>query len=131
MIEIINDLEQASFEINYNLEIYINNPFVNYMFYVINNRAVGYIIYEDLYDRYEIDYIFVDKKYRRCKIATKLLENLFNIGKEKNILNITLEVKETNYSAINLYNKLGFISKAVRKNYYKDTDGILMEKEMM
>jgi len=131
MIEIINDLEQASFEINYNLEIYINNPFVNYMFYVINNRAVGYIIYEDLYDRYEIDYIFVDKKYRRCKIATKLLENLFNIGKEKNILNITLEVKETNYSAINLYNKLGFISKAVRKNYYKDTDGILMEKEMI
>ena len=56
---------------------------------------------------------------------------MFNIGKEKNILNITLEVKETNYSAINLYNKLGFISKAVRKNYYKDTDGILMEKEMI
>ena len=35
-----------------------------------------------------------------------------------------------NKSAINLYEKLGFKKITVRKNYYKDSDGILMLKEV-
>ena len=35
-----------------------------------------------------------------------------------------------NKNAINLYEKLGFEKIAVRKNYYKDSDGILMLKEV-
>ena len=46
-------------------------------------------------------------------------------------INITLEVRKDNIPAINLYKKHGFFEKAIRKGYYKGTDGILMEKEMM
>ena len=44
-----------------------------------------------------------------------------------NIYNITLEVDEKNIYAIKLYEKYGFIKKAIRKNYYNNSDGILME----
>ena len=44
--------------------------------------------------------------------------------------NITLEVKESNKSAINFYLKNGFIEVARREKYYQDEDGILMIKEM-
>ena len=42
---------------------------------------------------------------------------------------ITLEVKKDNYQAIQLYEKNGFRKIAIRKSYYKDTDGILMERK--
>ena len=42
---------------------------------------------------------------------------------------ITLEVREDNLYAIKLYEKFGFIKKAIRKGYYQGIDGILMERE--
>jgi ribosomal protein S18 acetylase RimI-like enzyme len=42
--------------------------------------------------------------------------------------NITLEVRKDNYPAIHVYKSLGFVEKAIRKNYYKGIDGILMER---
>ena len=46
---------------------------------------------------------------------------LINISKD-----ITLEVRESNYPAINLYKKFGFTKLAIRKNYYKNEDALLM-----
>lgn len=48
-----------------------------------------------------------------------------------NVKSITLEVKETNIKAINLYEKFDFSKVAVRRKYYQGIDGILMEKELM
>ena len=45
--------------------------------------------------------------------------------------NITLEVRVSNNIAINLYKKFGFREVALRKFYYGDEDGILMEKQVM
>ena len=47
----------------------------------------------------------------------------------ENLENITLEVRESNYSAINLYKKFGFNECATRKNYYGSEDAILMIKK--
>ena len=52
---------------------------------------------------------------------------LIDFARNNNIYNITLEVDENNINAIKLYEKCGFIKKAIRKNYYNNSDGILME----
>ena len=45
--------------------------------------------------------------------------------------NITLEVSNNNQVGINLYKKYGFMKVAERKNYYKNSDAILMMKELI
>ena len=44
---------------------------------------------------------------------------------------MTLEVRESNTIARELYKKFGFREVALRKFYYGDENGILMEKQVM
>ena len=115
---------------NFNYELNkesFNNDFLKVLVYD-DDFIKGILVYQYLYDRLEIDYIIVDSDYRKIGIATKLLKTLENTY--KNIENITLEVRESNKSAINFYLKNGFKEIARRKNYYKDEDGILMIKNL-
>ena len=81
------------------------------------------LVYKYIYDRIEIEYIIVNEEKRKTGIASSLIKYL-----DKYNCSITLEVNETNISAINLYKKCGFKEVAKRKNYYKDNDAILMMK---
>jgi len=110
--------------------VFEKNPFIKYLLYVDNSKIIGYIKYQDIVDRFEIDDIFVKEEFRNNGIAKSLMEELISIGKNQRIINITLEVREDNYSAIKLYEKYGFIKIAIRERYYGSKDGILMKREM-
>ena len=56
---------------------------------------------------------------------------LISIAIDRHVINITLEVRKSNEIARNLYKKFGFREVAIRKFYYGDEDGILMEKQVM
>ena len=115
---------------NFNYELTkesFNNDFLKVLVYE-EECIKGILVYQYLYDRLEIDYIIVDNNYRNMGIASKLLNSLENTY--ENIDNITLEVRESNTSAISFYLKNGFKEIAKRKNYYKDEDGILMIKKL-
>lgn len=131
MIREANTINNLPFYNPYDLSSYSNNVYARYIFYIEENKIVGYLIYEDIYDRFEIDYIYVEDNYRKKGVASKMLDALIHNANEKKVLNITLEVKKDNHNAIALYLKFGFISKAIRRGYYNGIDGILMEKEMM
>lgn len=131
MIREANTINNLPFYNPYDLSSYSNNVYARYIFYIEENKTVGYLIYEDIYDRFEIDYIYVEDNYRKKGVASKMLDALIHNANEKKVLNITLEVKKDNHNAIALYLKFGFISKAIRRGYYNGIDGILMEKEMM
>ena len=90
------------------------------------NGILGVIVFEEIYERIELDYIIVDNNCRRCGIASKLMEYLINYAINNSISNITLEVNENNLSAINLYKKYKFEVVSRRDKYYKDNDAILM-----
>ncbi|MBQ7104384.1 MAG: GNAT family N-acetyltransferase [Bacilli bacterium] len=107
------------------------NPYTKIYIYIENDNILGILHINDIYDRYEINNIYVLEEYRNKGIASKLLEYVIELGKKNNILNITLEVRKNNVNAIKLYNKYNFKEKAIRKGYYNGIDGILMEKEMM
>ena len=100
----------------------ISNPYLKIKGYYINKQIVGVILYEDIYNRFEIDYIIVNSKYRCKGIASKLIESIINLNPE----NITLEVREDNIPAINLYKKMGFEIVSKREKYYGNIDGLLM-----
>ena len=107
------------------------NPFARKIEYVIDNKSVGYLEYSLIYDRMEIDNFCVLDEYRNQGIGTKLLAHLVSIAINYRVINITLEVRVSNEIAINLYKKVGFREVALRKFYYGDEDGILMEKQVM
>ena len=107
------------------------NPYTKIYIYKDEDKVLGLIHINDIYDRYEINNIYVLEEYRNRGIASKLLEEVIRIGNDNNIANITLEVRNNNFNEINLYKKHGFLEKSIRKGYYNGIDGILMEKEMM
>ena len=108
---------------------YSKNDYSKEYVYILNNEILGFIIYEYIYDRIELDYIYVDKEKRGIGIANILMNQMIGFAKENNIKNITLEVNKNNFSAISLYKKYGFIDVAVRKGYYNGEDALLMIRE--
>ena len=105
-------------------DIIDNSPFKKIYVYLLDEEIVSFLIYDDIYDRIEITYIYTVDKYRGKGYAYKLIEYLIN--NYKTYSNITLEVNEKNIKAINLYKTIGFKCISIRKNYYNGDDGILM-----
>lgn len=100
---------------------FCSNDFECVYGYYLDNQLIGVIDYSVIYDRIELNYIFVMEMYRKNGIASIMMEHICNMN-----LPISLEVCENNFGAIELYKKYGFKSVARRKNYYGEFDGILM-----
>ncbi|MBO5183817.1 MAG: GNAT family N-acetyltransferase [Bacilli bacterium] len=103
------------------------SEFTNIYTYAVENKIVGFLVFDIMYEKCEIIDIYVSENYRRKGIARLLL---LEIEKDYSLENITLEVSSNNKSAIGLYEKLSYRKVAIRKNYYKDSDAILMLKEI-
>ena len=98
---------------------------------IIDGKKVGYLKYSHIYDRIEIDDLFVSIDNRNQGIGNKLMSYIVWKAIDTHSVNITLEVRVSNTIARNLYKKYGFREVALRKSYYGDEDGILMEKQVM
>lgn len=64
--------------------------------------------------------IAVKKEYRGQKIGQMLVQKLIDYSVSKNLEFLSLEVRESNTAAINLYNKMGFKTLGKRKGFYSD-----------
>lgn len=113
------------------VDITSNNPFGKRIEYFLDDESIAYLEYSLIYDRMEIDNISVMEEHRGNGIGTKLMAHLVSLAIEYHVDNITLEVRISNEIARNLYKKFGFHEVAIRKYYYGDEDGILMEKNIM
>lgn len=104
-----------------------SDPFEKvYVYY--DSKIIGFISCSIIYDRCEINYIGVEKDFRRRGIAQKLLDYVIN---NNNFDSISLEVRKDNIEAINFYLKNGFEKVSIRKNYYGNVDGYLMVKKVI
>ena len=63
-----------------------------------------------------LEHLCVDKKYRKKRIATELIQEFSNKSKEKGATYIKLYAFEKNSNAIKLYNKLGFVESTILYN---------------
>ncbi len=107
-----------------------DSPFSKIMVYELNNKIIGFVNYSIIYDRAELDYIYVEESYRNNHIASELLHFCLNDVKSKKCVNITLEVNENNSIGIRLYEKYGFKVIAKRPRYYHGEDALLMIREL-
>ena len=106
------------------------NPYLKIITYVEKDKIIGFLLYSLIYDRIEIEQFEVITKERGKGIGDKLLNYLIEKYKDSDIKNITLEVKEDNIIAINLYKKYGFKKVSTREKYYDGINGLLMEKTL-
>ena len=108
-----------------------DNPFTKWYIYELNNEIVGFINIDIIYEKAEIEYIYVVEKWRKNKIATKLLEKDEKDLINKRVSTITLEVNVNNFSAIKFYEKNEYKKINIRKHYYGNDDAYLMLKELV
>jgi len=97
------------------------------------DKLIGYIGMLDLGEETEITNVAVHPDYRRRGIASKLISEILKCCINNYVSEIHLEVRESNESAILLYQKFGFEKVGLRKKYYKNPteNAILMTKTFL
>lgn len=110
----------------------LNNTLSYWLVALIDNTLVGYIGSQSAAGESDIMNVAVSPMHRNCGIATKLIERLSSDLGAQEMEAISLEVRESNFSAIRLYEKMGFITVGVRPNYYfhPKENALIMRKEM-
>ena len=83
----------------------------------------GFVDIKILYDEADLMHIAVSEDMRGQGIGAKLLARAIEEAEGKAI---ALEVRESNFKAINLYEKYDFLIEGTRKNYYHGEDAVLM-----
>ena len=79
----------------------------------------------------DISNVVVHPDFRKKGVAHEMLTQLLSRGEaDFGIKEFTLEVRYSNIGAIRLYEKLGFVSEGVRKNFYEEPveDALIMWK---
>jgi [ribosomal protein S18]-alanine N-acetyltransferase len=94
-------------------------------------ELIGYLIVSRYVDAWHVMNIAVDPNVRRAGVATALLRRLFELTSGDGRRGYTLEVRVSNTGAINLYERLGFQPRGIRRGYYTDNreDALIMWRD--
>lgn len=106
------------------------NRIALYLVAANDEEVVGYMGLWRVADEGHITNVAVAPKYRRMKIASALMETMFEVCGRDGVMDYTLEVRVGNAPAQELYRKHGFQGVGVRKDYYFDDheDALIMWK---
>ena len=103
------------------LQAELRNNLAHYHVMEADRRIIGYAGMWVIYEEAHITNIAVREAYRRQgraeRILLSMMESAVLLGAEC----MTLEVREYNTAAQQLYAKLGFVRKGFRPRYYSDT----------
>lgn len=90
-------------------------------FYIVlkyDNKIIGFAGISIQYDEAHIMTINTHFDFRNKGFGSLLLEELIKFAKKQKLDKLTLEVRESNLNAQNLYKKYNFKIVGTRKNYY-------------
>jgi ribosomal-protein-alanine N-acetyltransferase len=92
---------------------------------------VAYLIVSRYVDAWHIMNVAVHPECRRQGVASRLLDELFELTAGDPRRGYTLEVRVSNATAIALYERFGFEPSGVRRGYYTDNreDALIMWKD--
>lgn len=95
-----------------------------------NGSLLGYIGIKSVIDEGYITNVAVFPQYRNQGIASALIGRVFELAEEKVLTFVSLEVRVSNFEAVALYEKLGFITEGRRKNFYRspNEDALIMTR---
>ncbi len=136
-IEGVHAVERTSFATPWSKQAFLGelteNAYADYIVAKVGVRVVGYAGMWVILDEAHVTNIAVHQSFRGRKIGEHLLLELMARAKDRGAKRMTLEVRRSNLVAQQLYLKLGFQAKGVRKGYYTDTreDAIVMWREQI
>ena len=112
---------------NFSKLFHIENLNSNETIYIYkeNNINKGFIHIQNGLDIIDLLNIIVKPEFQNQGIGSILLKYIIDNKQDKKIM---LEVRSKNINAIKLYQKYDFKIINIRKNYYKDDDAIIMER---
>ncbi len=94
------------------------------------DNIIGYIFTHKVDNDVQILNFAIDIAYQHQGYGEKLLYHVMGQLDEYN--SIILEVRKSNFPAINLYLKFGFSELGIREKYYNDgEDAIIMKREFL
>ncbi len=89
----------------------------------IDEAVIGYAILMMVLDEAHLLNISVSSAWKGKGWGRHLLNQMMQIGREKGCLNMFLEVRPSNVSAITLYESIGFNEMGMRPGYYPAYNG--------
>lgn len=97
----------------------------------LDGKVVAFLVFMKTYsdfcgDEFNILNIATKKGFENMGIATEMFVFMRNFGKQFNIKNLWLEVRESNERAITFYQNLGFKTDYIRKKYYSNGENALV-----
>ena len=131
-IKCIAELEEICFSTPWSDEA-ILDAFKNgtkFFVAVKNKKVIGYIGISCILDEGYITNIAVLPELRNKGVGTALLNRVFALARDSRLEFVSLEVRESNQSAISLYEKLDFKQEGLRKGFYTNPkeDALIMTK---
>ncbi len=87
-----------------------------------SGETAGYITGNIIVDYAHIINVTVNEKYRRKGIGEQLVMRVEQEAFKRKLGSVTLEVRESNTGAINLYKKRGYMEKARREKAYDNKE---------
>ncbi len=132
-IDEVAKLEEKTFSLPWSKTAFIDVlDREEYLFIValFENKVIGYCGFNNICGEGDITNVAVESDFRGKGIGKAMLESALKWEEEEGIFDFTLEVRVSNKNAICLYEKVGFVSEAVRKNFYERPveDALIMWK---
>lgn len=135
-IDAIVALEQASFTNPWSRETLVwelEHSDVTRVYLVRDtaDRAIAFCIGWVIFDELHINTLAVSPESRRQGVATFLLQSVMAEAAQAGARRATLEVRESNAAALQLYRRLGFSIAARRPRYYTNPpeDALILWRE--
>jgi [ribosomal protein S18]-alanine N-acetyltransferase len=137
-VQQIAAIEQLSFEQPWSPEAFAHELSLPFSRTIVSlsqddtdRTIIGYLCRWLVADECHILSLAVAPSFRRAGIAEFLMSEAISEAKRRGATIITLEVRRSNLAARNLYRKLHFAERRVRKNYYgPGEDAIIMERRL-
>lgn len=128
-VDRIVDIENKTLHNSLGVDFYnrdLENPLANHFVYEVNNKVIGFVSSYFDGEIIEILNFCIDPEFQSKGFGTKLMNDFFG---ELKAYSSILEVRSSNKKAIGLYEKFGFKTIRIRKEYYSNgEDALFMQK---
>lgn len=126
-------LEEEAFSMPWHRESFLEmilNKDACYLVGLMEEEVVASCGLRNIVGDGEITNVVTKSSARGRRIGEQMLLKLLEEGTAMGVEAFTLEVRKSNDAAIHLYEKLGFVTEGVRKNFYEDPteDALIMWK---
>ena len=105
---------------------------INILGLYLSNLLIGICVFHLILDEAQINYFVINKRFRKKRFGSYLMNYLIEQCKKSNVNKLFLEVSQSNITAEKFYTRFDFFTVGIRKNYYRDgSDALLKEKNLI